>query len=69
MTKRTVSILCSCGSNKFEIPSNPISSDMITCGKCGAKEKYGVLQKSVASKVRKQVETDLKKMLKKAGFK
>ena len=58
MSKQTINIKCSCGSDKFEFPANPHESD-----------KYGVLQKSVAKKVKKQVEDDLKKMLRKAGFK
>ena len=69
MTDQKISILCSCGSDKFEIPSNPKASDTISCAKCGAQEKYGILQKEIASKVKKQVEDDLKKMLRKAGFK
>lgn len=39
MTDQTINILCSCGSDKFEIPSNPKASDTITCAKCGAQEK------------------------------
>lgn len=69
MTDQTISILCSCGSDKFEIPRNPKASDTITCAECGAQEKYRILQKKIASKVKKQVEADLKKMLKKGGFK
>ena len=69
MTSQTVNILCRCGSNKFEFPRNPKASDVITCARCGAEEKYGVFHKEIASKVKKQVEADLKKMLRKAGFK
>ena len=68
MTGQTVNILCSCGSDKFEFPRNPKASDVITCARCGAQENYGVLQKEIASKVKKQVQTDLKKMLRKAGL-
>ena len=69
MSKQTINIKCSCGSDKFEFPANPHVSDTVTCTKCGASEKHGVLQKTVAKKVKKQVEDDLKKMLRKAGFK
>ena len=69
MSTQTINTKCSCGSDKFDIPHNPSSSDVITCAKCGASEKYGILQKSVATKVKKQVEADLRKMLKKGGFK
>ena len=69
MSKQTINIKCSCGSDKFEFPANPHESDIVICTKCGASEKYGVLQKSVAKKVKKQVEDDLKKMLRKAGSK
>ena len=69
MTDQTINILCSCGSNKFKVPSNPKASDTISCAKCRAQEKYGILQKEISSKVKKQVEADLKKMLRKAGFK
>ena len=69
MSKQTINIKCSCGSDKFEFSANPHVSDTVTCTKCGASEKYGVLQKTVAKKVKKQVEDDLKKMLRKAGFK
>jgi len=34
---------------------------ILTCAKCGAQEKYGILQKEIASKVKKRVEADLKK--------
>ena len=68
MTDQTINILCSCGSDKFEVPSNPKSSDTITCAKCGAQEKYGILQKEIASKVKKQVEADLKKNAEKSWF-
>jgi|LULN01.1.fsa_nt_gb hypothetical protein len=69
MTGQTVNILCSCGSDKFEIPRNPKASDVIICARCGAQEKYGILQKEIASKVKKKVEADFRKMLRKAGFK
>ena len=69
MTDQTINILCSCGSNKFKVPSNPKASDTISCAKCEAQEKYGIMQKEISSKVKKQVEADLKKMLRKAGFK
>ena len=68
MSNQKINILCSCGSDKFEIPSNPKPSDTIICIKCGAQEKYGVLQKEIESKAKKQVEDALQKMLKKAGF-
>lgn len=69
MSNQKINILCACGSDKFNTPQSPISSDTITCAKCGAQEKYGILQRKVASKVHKQIEADFKKMLKKAGFK
>ena len=69
MTSQTVNILCRCGSNKFEFPRNPKASDVITCARCGAQNKYGILQKEIASKVKKKVEVDFRRMLKKAGFK
>jgi hypothetical protein len=69
VSKQTINIKCSCGSDKFEFPANPHVSDTVTCAKCGASENYGVLQKLVAKQVEKQVEDDFKKMLRKAGFK
>lgn len=69
MSTQTINIKCSCGSEEFEFPTNPRSLDTVTCTRCGASEKYGILQKSVAKKVKKQVEDDLKKILRKAGFK
>lgn len=69
MKNQEINIRCSCGGDKFEIPHDPTSSDIVTCIKCGAQEKYGILQRSVVSQVKKQVEADFKKMLRKAGFK
>ena len=66
MTSQTVNILCSCGSDKFESPRNPKASDVIICARCGVQKKYGILQKEIASKVKKKVEADFRRMLKKA---
>ena len=69
MTGQTVNILCSCGSDKFESPRKPKASDVNTSARSGAQNKYGILQKEIASKVKKKVEVDFRRMLKKAGFK
>lgn len=79
--KKKIEFLCSCGNNQFKtirpklsglrpMPSNIInSSETMICSKCGAKQSYQKLEKDVISSVKKQVEIDLKKMFKKAGFK
>lgn len=79
--KKNIEFLCSsCGNNQFKTTrpklsglrptlSNMNSSETIMCSKCGAKESYKKLERNVISTVKKQVEIDLKRMFKKAGFK
>jgi hypothetical protein len=69
MSKDTINFKCSCGSAKFEMPSNPKAADTIKCVKCGATGKYGDVMKKAQSQAKSLVEKQLKDALRKAGFK
>lgn len=69
MSKDTISVKCSCGSEKFEIPNNPLATDIIKCIKCGATGKYGDVMKAARRQAKSLVEKQLKDAIRKAGFK
>jgi hypothetical protein len=69
MSNATIALKCSCGSTKFEMPSNPKDSDTIKCAKCGATGKYGNLMRDATRQAKALVEKQLKEALRKAGFK
>lgn len=65
----TVTAKCSCGSEKFEMPSNPRATDRIKCSKCGATGRYGDVMKAATTQAKQAIEKQLKDALKRAGFK
>lgn len=69
MSTSQISVKCSCGSDKFEMPSNPKAIDTIKCAKCGATGKYGDVMGQAKKQVVSSVEKQLKDALRKAGFK
>lgn len=65
-----ITFKCSkCGSDEFEIPTNPKPNDMITCAGCGCTGKYGEVRKEAIKQSKEAVEKMLRDTLKKAGFK
>lgn len=58
-----------CGSEQFDIPSNPKPDDVITCGGCGRTGKYSEVQKSARDKALKAAEDQAREAFRKAGFK
>lgn len=69
MPSSQTSFKCSCGSAKFEMPSNPKANDTIKCAKCGATGKYGDVMGQARKQAASAVEKQLKDALRKAGFK
>lgn len=69
MSSSQISVKCSCGSSKFEMPNNPKASDTIKCAKCGATGKYGDVMGQAKKQAASAVEKQLKDALRKAGFK
>lgn len=69
MATSQISVKCSCGSDKFEVSSNPKASDTIKCTKCGATGKYGDVMDQAKKQGVSAVEKQLKDALRKAGFK
>ncbi len=69
MSTSQITVKCSCGSDKFEIPSNPRASDTIKCAKCGATGKYGDVMGQAKKQAVSAVQKQLKDALRKAGFK
>ena len=69
MSTSQISFKCSCGSDKFDMPSNPKASDPIKCAKCGATGKYGDVMGQAKKQAVSAVEKQLKDALRKAGFK
>lgn len=66
MTTTTISVTlkCRCGGIKFE-PDNPKPTDMLTCVKCGAKERFRDVQDRAVGQVKAKIEKDLNKIFKK----
>lgn len=69
MSTTQIGVKCSCGSNKFEAPTNPKASDRIKCSRCGASGTYGEVMRQATSQAKTAVEKQLKDMLRRAGFK
>jgi hypothetical protein len=69
MSINRINVLCSCGSDKFEMPPNPKAGDVIKCAKCGATGKYGDIMGQAKKQAVTAVEKQLKDVLRKAGFK
>lgn len=69
MSASQISVRCSCGSSKFDMPASPRANDTIKCAKCGAAGKYGDLIEQAKKQAISAVERNLKDALRKAGFK
>lgn len=69
MSTSQISVRCSCGSNKFDMPPNPRANDTIKCAKCGATGKYGDVMGQAKKQAVSVAEKKLKDALRKAGFK
>ncbi|PSD11557.1 hypothetical protein C7E14_18770 [Stenotrophomonas maltophilia] len=69
MSTTQIGVKCSCGSSKFETPTNPKASDRIRCSRCGASGTYGEVMRQATSQAKTAVEKQLKDMLRRAGFK
>ena len=69
MSTSQLTVRCSCGSTKFEMPAKPKASDTITCASCGAKGTYGSVMGQAKKQALASVEKRLKDSLRKAGFK
>ncbi|MDH4907268.1 ECs_2282 family putative zinc-binding protein [Xanthomonas axonopodis pv. ricini] len=69
MSTTQIGVKCSCGSDKFEMPTHPKASDKIRCSKCGASGTYGEVMRQATSQAKTAVEKKLKEMLRRAGFK
>ncbi len=69
MSTSKITVRCSCGSDKFEMPTNPKAGDTIKCAKCGATGKYGDVVGQAEKQAVSAVEKQLKHALRKAGFK
>lgn len=68
MTTGSISVRCSCGSDKFNVPSSRRPSDTISCARCGATGRYGDVMRTAGGQAKAVVEKQLKDAFKKAGF-
>lgn len=59
-----VTLKCLCGGREFE-PDNPKPTDMLTCVKCGAKERFRDVQNRAIGQVKAKIEKDLSNIFKK----
>ncbi|MFZ4876820.1 ECs_2282 family putative zinc-binding protein [Janthinobacterium sp. Mn2066] len=55
----------SCGSGKFEIPSDPRPDDMVTCTGCGGAARYSDLQASAVKQAKEFVQKSLNGLFRK----
>jgi len=55
----------SCGSGQFLVPDNPTADSIVTCGGCGASNKYGILQQQALKQGKDMVEKMFKDAFKK----
>ena len=67
MTKSRVTILCTCGGDKFDMPANPKPTDSIRCTSCGETGIYGEVMGQAISALEKHLTEALHRRAAKPG--
>lgn len=64
MASDKITLRCRCGSEQFRLPNaTPKPADIVTCARCGAKARYGDLQKQAVDLVKQELQRTLQNAL------